>query len=763
MRISMKGLLLLLLSLFVGSLFFIPKPPLLEENSFSQAVYDEQHALLRLTLSSDEKYRLYTLLSEISPYLIEATLLQEDQYYYYHLGINPLAIVKAAWQTYLFGTRQYGASTITMQVVRLRDKMQTTTTRGKLWQMLNALQLELFYSKEKILEAYLNLAPYGGNIEGIGAASLIYFSKTASQLTLAEALSLSVIPQNPKRRLLSSTDQEHRHQAFLRLCQRWTELYHNDHELQNHFTLPAQGSKKNLPFHAPHFVTSVLQEECQPQVMTSLNLPLQTLMEKMITHDLQKSKVLGIHNAAAMLVDTRTMEIKALVGSGNYFHAEICGQVDGTKAKRSPGSSLKPFIYALALDQGIIHPYTVLKDTSCSFNGYNPENFDQDFMGPLKAKEALILSRNVPAVHLASQLKNPDFHQFLEHGGIKGLKPAAEYGLSLALGSAEVTMQELVSLYAMLANGGLWQPLKKNAEPVGEGIRLLSPEASFLALDMLKETPRPLGFPSSENQPAVYWKTGTSSGYRDAWSVGIFGPYVLAVWIGNFNGKGNHSFVGATAAAPLFFHLIEALSSRLGPLPNIVQCTPDMNLTKVNVCEASGLLPNPHCPHIVATWFIPGKSPITIDTIHREIVIDNLTGLRTSKIDSTTHFDVYEFWPPDCAKLFVQAGVRLRPPPTFGPGESRLNNQGDPPQILMPQTGRIYSFRMNQTNPEIHFRALAEADVQTLYWFVDRDFVRSSAPDTIVKWEMKSGRHTLRCVDDHGRVSSQRLEVEGIP
>lgn len=764
----MRGALISSLILILGCLLCLPKPLLLQQMHFSQAVYDEERHLLRLALTPDDKYRIYTPLDEISPLLVEATLLQEDQYFYLHPGINPVALIKAFWQTYVLRTRPIGASTISMQVVRMREGIYSKTIAGKFRQIIRAVQLELFYSKQQILEAYLNLASYGGNIEGVGAASRIYFAKSVSQLNLLEALSLSVIPQNPSKRLLNTKNQQYLQRARHQLFQRWVREHPEDHDKSALMDLPLQLMKSHLPFLAPHFVDWILQSTKEFEVISTLNLKLQTTIEKMTRQYLEQQQLHGIHNAAVMLLDARNMEVKALVGSANFFDAAINGQVNGTRSKRSPGSTLKPFIYALALDQGIIHPYTVLKDAPCSFGEYNPENFDRDFLGPIKAKEALILSRNIPAIHLAHQLKNPNLYQFLQQASVSRLKPESEYGLSLVLGGAEVTMEELVCLYAMLVNHGQWQSARIFAGQCldsGEGRgRLLSPEASFLTLDMLRDTQRPYSVNSAmDKQMPVYWKTGTSSGYRDAWAVGIFGPYVLAVWMGDFNNRSNPAYIGISAAAPLFFNMIDAVQAQSGVLPDLVKPAAEMNLTKVEVCEASGLLPTSHCPQTVSTWFIPGKSPIATDTVHREIAIDPETGLRTCRIDQKTQFRVYEFWPSDLLNIFTQAGLQRRIPPPFESESSTMHDEwGSPPQIISPQQNLFYTVRVNRIDNPILFFASADADVKTLYWFVDHDFIGSSERDKPLRWQAIPGTFSVRVVDDHGRTDVRNLVIKAV-
>lgn len=768
---TVKYSLYFLISLILMGVIFLsisPKPLLLQNVSFSKAIYDDQNHLLRLTLSTDEKYRLFTPLSQIPNTLKTATLLQEDQYFYWHPGINPLALLKATWNTYIVGKRRFGASSITMQVARMRFKIRSKTIGGKLEQILRALQLEIFYSKDQILEAYLNLSPYGGNIEGVGAASLIYFNKSVQQIFLSEILTLAVIPQNPLHKSLSDHNQQDLKNSREQLFTRWLQYHPEDHDKSAYFNLPLQLPKTQLPFLAPHFVTVVLQQKSpDSKIVTTLDLRLQNILKNTVQRYLKQKHNLGIYNAAVMLVDVRDMEVKGLLGSGNFFDANIQGQVNGTRAKRSPGSTLKPFIYALALDQGLIHPNTVLKDTPTNFGAYAPDNFDYDFMGPIKAKDALTLSRNIPAIYLASQLSKPTLYQFLQQAHISQLKPEDNYGLSLVLGGAEVTMEELTELYATLANGGVWRPLRYKQEThVYSGDRLLSPEASFLVLDILKNTkrPQPIFNAAYSMRSPVSWKTGTSSGYRDAWTVGVFGPYVLAVWVGNFNSQSNPLFVGKESAAPLFFAINDAIESQLGSLPTITPNPKNLNLIQVDVCEASGALPNTFCPHTVKTWFIPGKSPIKRDAVFREVMIDPKTGLRACHFNANNKFAVYEFWPSDILKIFQEAGLQRSTPPSFDP-ECNLadqNPQGLAPHITSPQSSYVYTVRLKQTAPTIPFTAFGDADVKTFYWFLNQSFLGQTSSNQTLLWTAKNGDYLVRVVDDHGRADVVKLQVRNV-
>ncbi|MGZ5024879.1 MAG: penicillin-binding protein 1C, partial [Chthoniobacterales bacterium] len=534
-------------------IFFIwrslPRPPLLDGVSFSRRVYDRNGKLLCLTLTADEKYRIFTPLQEISPELIRATLAQEDRFFWKHAGVNPVALARAAWHYSLGQSGRGGASTITMQLARMRFHINSRTLAGKCAQIRRALELERHYTKSQLLEAYLNLAPYGGNIEGIGAGSEIYFHKDARKLTLPEAIALSVIPQSPTRRALQAETTNR--------SVEWAQDRLSDRVGANNVADFIPMARRRRGLSAPHFVHQILNESSAREIRTTLDLDLQRVLERHIAQYVEANSTRGIHNAAAILIDARSMEVLAQVGSAEFTSDTIDGQVDATRSRRSPGSTLKPFVYALAIDQGLIHPLTMLKDAPRSFGAFNPENFDRDFVGPIRASDALARSRNIPAVTLASQLTQPTLYGFLQNAGVNLPRSERFYGLALPLGGAEITMEDLVRLYSVLANDGELRQLRRTfaSRPNESKRRLLSPEASFLTLEMLGQIPRP-GVNESTDGDAIYWKTGTSHGFHDAWSVSVFDHFVFAVWVGNADGKSNPVFVGRTCAAPLLFQII---------------------------------------------------------------------------------------------------------------------------------------------------------------------------------------------------------------
>jgi penicillin-binding protein 1C len=574
----------------------LPKPPLLEGVSFSQSVRDRNGKLLRVTLTGDQKFRVWTPLRAVSPDLIDATLRYEDKYYAQHPGVNPVALVRSAYGLLRPASGRSGGSTITMQLARLRYHLRTRTVAGKLNQILRALEIERHYSKSEILEAYLNLAPYGRNIEGIGAATQIYFNKAPARLTGPEAVALSVIPQSPTRRTLL-VDSDNRSVGSAQRT--WYDRAGGQTNAEFSPRLFQARAKSETKMLAPHFVRQILEaNKSSDEIITTLDLEKQQLIERRITDYISANRVRGIQNAAVMLVDTRTMAVLAQAGSADFANSAINGQVDGTLSSRSPGSALKPFVYALALDQGLIHPFSILTDAPHSFGDYNPENFDREFCGPIRAADALARSRNIPAVALTAGLSHPTLYEFLRNADVRLPHPESFYGLALPLGGAEVSMQNSVRLYAALANNGELRPLRRTSrDPIeAKGRRILSPEAAFLTLEMLGHVPRPeMNCSDGSHADQVFWKTGTSHGFHDAWSIAVFDHYVLAVWIGNFDGRPNNAFVGRTAAAPLLFQIVDSLRSTW-PEPHLPHSPPaGANLKRVEFCAVSGDLPEPWC------------------------------------------------------------------------------------------------------------------------------------------------------------------------
>ncbi|MEO6460559.1 MAG: penicillin-binding protein 1C [Bdellovibrionota bacterium] len=756
--------------------------PMLSEKSFSKVYRDRRGKLLRISLAGDEKYRVFTPLETIDPQLIEAFLLQEDRYFWWHPGINPIALLKVFVEA-AQGERMRGASTITMQLVRLREGSTTRSVSSKFLQISKALWIEATHSKREILEAYLNLAPFGANIEGVGAASLIYFSKSALKLKLGELLTLALIPQSPSQRSLHK-DANSLHEWKLRRLQlfdEWKAKHSEASEQEVDVDFPLASRRlKELPFETPHLVQRF--ERTIPgahEVISSIDLSIQRFVEERVRTYLTKKQSLGVKNASVFLANYETGEVVAYVGSADFTNSEISGQVDGVVARRSPGSSLKPIVYALALEQGLVHTQSLLKDTPKNYGSFDPENFERGFLGPLSTEDALIRSRNIPAVELSSRLKHPNLYEFLSVQGIPLYPDPVHYGLSIALGGAELSLEELVRLYAGLARGTPIMSFSylKGAKP-RVGAWPLSHEATWLTLQMLSRNPRDgqeAFLKWSRSRLNAAWKTGTSSAFRDAWTIGVFGPYALGIWIGNFDGESNAAFVGREIAAPLFFDIAEGLSKNEN-FDDALWAKPyeKLNVKRIEVCALSGAEPEPFCPHRKTAWIIPGKSPIEHCKIHRSIFVNRKSGRRAcGAIEDPKLYrpEIFEFWPSDLKESLTDFGIHKAAPPEFEE-TCRDRQQNDaflsahrPPEIISPRKEVVYSLRLSETPDQrrIPLQAISDGDAKRIDWFADATYLGSVETGKTLFWQAPRGKHLITVVDESGSSQTQTVEVQYVP
>lgn len=768
------------LAYIIIQIFFTP--PLLNDTHFGRAYFDRNDKLLRITLTADDKYRLFVPLDEINPALVRATILYEDKFFKYHPGINPVSLMAATKNYFTPNARQIGASTITMQVARLKYDMNTTTIWGKLKQIAVAIYIDAFYSKDEIIQAYLNMAPYGANIEGIESASLIYFNKHARDLTTIEAITLATIPQNPvKRGLNTATGIKNIMNMRADLVERWIYENPSDTTLRTLARMPINArTTRDLPFLAPHFTDYEISRHNnywsdlgphESSVQTTLDTDLQNAMTRTLLNEISRRHSTGVQNASAILLNYKTMETLAYIGSADYFDKSIYGQNDGIRARRSPGSTLKPLIYATAVDMGLIHSMTLLRDAKINFGVYAPENSDSEFFGPVLARDALTHSRNIPAIDLLRKIGTKNFYKILHDSGVTGLKSPDYYGISVALGGAEVSMYELADIYATMANLGLRRPIRTERDIAPEnGTQLLSPEAFFITLDMLAHqgTPTdkiPFARPQS-NTLRHYWKTGTSSSFRDAWTAGIFGDFVLIVWVGNFDGTPNNAFSGAKTAAPIYFALANTVAkyyaSHGAPLHNNNFLRPDMNISTVQMCDGVGGLAGKYCPKTTTAYFIPGKSPINTSQIYRAIPIDNVTGLRACNNNpKTTHMMVYEFWEPEYLDMFNRAGITRNTPPPFMPGcdLDAIAQMRTRPVIASPIQDTKYVITSDSDTQPVVFRALSDMPDVQMFWFLDDEMLGTTTSGETLTKHVDIGTHTVRVIDELGSGTTLEFSV----
>lgn len=561
---------------FVGHLKTqIGPPPLAAAADFSTTVLDRNGQLLRAFTARDGRWRLPVDVDDVDPRYFQLLLNYEDRRFHHHGGVDPWAVARAAVQLVWHGRAVSGASTLTMQTARLLDRRHERTPLGKLRQMARALQLETRLSKREILATYLRLAPFGGNVEGVRAATLAYFGKEPKRLSLAEAALLVALPQSPEAR---RPDRHHaaakaaRDRVLARALSGGVITAATARRAQLE---PVPRRRRAFPLHAAHLADAE-RRDYPDRAIHRLTVD-RNLQATLTTLARTQAQSLGPDLSAAILaVDAHTGEVLAHVGSPDYLDRRRHGAIDMTQAIRSPGSTLKPFIYGLAFEAGIAHPETLIVDKRTRFGSYTPDNFNGGYHGTVTLRQALGLSLNIPAVKLLDRVSPPALMSRLARAGIRPQLPDhTRPSLAVALGGVGLTLKDLTYLYAALARGGTPQTIiHRLAEhaptsQLGDGHQtssrppLLDPVAAWYVSDILKEAPAPKPF----RKGRIAYKTGTSYGYRDAYAIGFDGRTVIAVWVGRADGLSVPGLVGRTAAAPILFDAFQRLGRPLHPLP----------------------------------------------------------------------------------------------------------------------------------------------------------------------------------------------------
>jgi penicillin-binding protein 1C len=535
-------------------------PPLIVETSVE--VVDRDGALLRAYTVADGRWRLAVDLAKVDPGFVSALLAYEDKRFYDHIGVDPWALLRAMGQAAWNGHVISGGSTLTMQVARLLEDSGTGQVDGKIRQIRVALALERRLSKDEILSLYLHLAPYGGNLEGIRAATLSYFGKEPRRLTPAESALLVAIPQSPESRrpdrsVARATDARDR--VLARAA--GDGLIDADQAAAAR-TEGVPSLRRPFPALAPHMSDRVLAEEATQRHQLTLSRSLQISLEKLAADVVEgQGERLQV---AIVVADHQSGEVLASVGSAAFQADARAGFIDMTRAIRSPGSTLKPLVYALAFDEGLAHPETLIEDRPTDFNGYEPQNFDRHFRGTIRLREALQQSLNIPVVALTEALGPSRLLAALDKAGVGYDLPGGQPGLAIALGGIGVSLEDMVQLYAAIARGGVSLPLAHQMQGAREeGQRVISASAAWQVGDILAGLAPPPGAP--ENRLA--YKTGTSYGHRDAWAIGFDGRHVIGIWMGRPDGTPVPGAFGADLAAPVLFQAFARLKPALDPQP----------------------------------------------------------------------------------------------------------------------------------------------------------------------------------------------------
>jgi penicillin-binding protein 1C len=545
--------------------------PLAQARKVSTTVVDRNGKLLRAYAMADGRWRLpVDAKTNVDPGYLKLLLTYEDRRFRSHAGVDPLALGRAAFQLITRGYIVSGGSTITMQLARLMEPRRERSVYAKLRQMVRAVEIERQLTKDQILDLYLALAPFGGNLEGVRAASIAYFGKEPKRLSLAESALLVALPQSPETRRLDRYPDVAR-AARDRVLDRMVEDGRvPEEDAAQARSMPVPRLRKPMPILAPHSADqAVANVKDAPVIKLTLDSSLQKVLEALAR---DRALALGPNISIAIIaVDNESGDVLARIGSPDYFDDRRAGQVDMTRAVRSPGSTLKPFIYGLAFEDGFVHPESLIDDRPIRFGSYAPENFDMTFQGTVPVRKALQLSLNVPAVVLLDRVGASRLSSRLKQAGANLVLPKDEVpGLAMGLGGVGVTLQDLVQLYTGLARLGTTRPLREivraqddRSEPLRDPLRLMDQAAAWQVGNVLIGTPPP------ENgvHNRIAFKTGTSYGYRDAWSVGFDGRITIGVWVGRPDGAPVPGLVGRTAAAPILFDAFARTGKLPMPLP----------------------------------------------------------------------------------------------------------------------------------------------------------------------------------------------------
>ncbi|NQD95573.1 peptidoglycan glycosyltransferase PbpC, partial [Pseudomonas sp. CrR25] len=605
---------LLLLALLWGADRLFPLP--LPGDDLARVVLAEDGTPLWRFADADGVWRYPVGAAEVSPYYLEALLTYEDRWFYQHPGVNPLALVRAAWQNLSGGRVVSGGSTLSMQVARLLDP-HSRSLAGKLKQLWRTAQLEWHLSKDEIVGLYLNRAPFGGTLQGVAAASWSYLGKSPADLTRAEAALLAVLPQAPSR-LRPDRHPERAQAARDKVLARLADFdVWPRSAVADALEEPVLLAPRRQPRLAPLLARRLNTPGSPPLIRTTIDATLQRRLEELLLG--WRARLPERTSAALLVVEQPSMAVRAYLGSVDIGDAARFGHVDMIAALRSPGSTLKPFLYGMALDAGLIHSESLLQDVPRRYGDYRPGNFAAGFSGAVSASQALASSLNLPAVQLLEAYGAKRFAGELRHVGVPlALPPLAEPNLALILGGAGSRLEDLVGGYSAFARGGRVARLRFQPQDVLDERRLLSPGAAWIVRRILSGQARPDRDPRAQlmQRPTLAWKTGTSYGFRDAWAIGVAPRHIIGVWIGRPDGTPVPGQFGLASAAPLLLQVHDLLSNRDSQRGISLPADPQpAEVGVAAICWPLGqpmAKSEPNCRRQRFAWTLAGTTPPTL-------------------------------------------------------------------------------------------------------------------------------------------------------
>jgi len=739
--------------------------PLPDKIEYSTIITDNKGQLINAYLTQDQKWRMKTELNEISLLLQKTIIAKEDKYFYSHPGVNPIAVGRAFVKNIFRMKRTSGASTITMQVARALEPGKRNIW-SKMREMFRAFQLELKYSKKEILQLYLNLVPYGGNIEGVKSASLLYFNKNPDHLSLAEITALSIIPNRPSSLVMGKNND-----LIIKERNRWLKKFSDDQvftekEIEDALAEPLTATRRTVPHYLQHLSYKLKQQAAvSPQlstIQTHIDLNTQLKTEKLVEDYSRSQRLKNIKNAAVIIIDNKTHTVISYVGSSNFSDTTDGGQVNGADAIRQPGSTLKPLLYALCFDEGLLTPKMVLTDVPVNFQGYAPENYDQKFNGYVTVEYALEHSLNIPAVKSLQQLGHDKLIQKLSSCNFKQIqKDQHKLGLSMILGGCGTTLEELTGLFSSFANKGIYiSPSYSMNDTLHKRAALVSDAAAYMVDEILSKVNRPdfpLNWSATEKMPKIAWKTGTSYGRRDAWSIGFNKNYTVGVWCGNFSGVGVADLSGAEIATPLLFKIFNTIDYD----SDEEWFSPPTDCEQRKVCSETGFVPGPYCTNLVLDEFIPLISSTKQCNNRQEVLLSADEKISYCKVcvppEGGYKKKLMKITEPEMQAYFSENGMSYEKIPSHNEN-CEVIFKGNAPNITAPTNGSEYL--ISKKNPEpLMLTCKAALDVNKVYWYIDDKFYKAAHPADKQFFVPTEGPVKISCTDDKGRNRNIKITV----
>ncbi|AAO58276.1 peptidoglycan glycosyltransferase PbpC [Pseudomonas syringae group genomosp. 3] len=762
------GVLLLIALLWLADrLWPLPLP----KDDLARVVLAEDGTPLWRFADANGVWRYPVTNQQVSPYYLEALLTYEDRWFYSHPGVNPLALVRASWQN-LRGARVVsGGSTLSMQVARLLDP-HSRTLPGKFRQLWRTLQLEWHLSKDEILSLYLNRAPFGGTLQGVAAASWAYLGKSPQNLTRAEAALLAVLPQAPSR-LRPDRHPQRAQLARDKVLRRLAEFQvwpqgSVDEALEE----PLWLAPRQEPSLAPLLARRLNRPNSPPLIRTTLDAPLQRRMEDLLMG--WRARLPERTSAAILVVEAENMAVRAYVGSVDISDVKRFGHVDMVTALRSPGSTLKPFLYGMAMDAGLIHSESLMQDVPRRYGDYRPGNFSTGFGGPVAASSALSMSLNLPAVQLLEVYGPKRFAAELRNGGVPlTLPPLAEPNLALILGGAGSRLEDLVAGYSAFARGGRSADVRLQPQDRLRERRMMSPGAAWIIRRILSGQSRPDIDPRAElvQRPQLAWKTGTSYGFRDAWAIGVGPRFLVGVWIGRPDGTPVPGQFGLASAAPLMLQVHDVLVNRDSQrgIAAPVQAVP-LNVGVAAICWPLGQpmsKSDPNCRRQRFAWTLDDTTPPTLQAADQPLGLGlqeriwvNDKGLRVSASCSDAQPRDIALWPAPLEPWLPRAERReARLPPADPDCPPQNLSQAPPLSIVGVREGDNLRLPAG-SRQALRLKLSALGGSGRRWWFIDgAPMADTDAGHDFTPTLNKPGRYQLSVLDESGQTARVEFSV----